>query len=267
MPPMPYAMEIGPVFSLLNDYVEEKQHMVNLLTELRDPTITSLNQTEVFSSSSAKALPNNAITHIEQDWFGYRPGTTKQDPFDPNNPGTTGWWTRWNGDAAGITRETLVRALEVALGVPHVGAGENTAPPEPTRCWRLQFIWACGAPFFQGWVSWQWDEDDPMEGFVSVTFTTPGNGHLLYATPHRPANAPAPSLGYEDPAVTVGNYGMWLIGENETEARPRGEREFTDLGVDVLPDWPEAFVHTHGGVTVVSPAEIDGGVLPAGRPW
>jgi len=270
MPPMPYAMEIGMVFSLLDDYVEEQARMLQLLIDLRTPGIDLLSQTQAFGAPSVQALPNDPVSHIESDWFGYppvppgQPPSTSQPPFDPTNPQQTGWWTRWNGDAAGITRETLVRALEVALGVPH---HPDDLSPVPNRCFRLQFIWTCGAPFFQGWVSWIWDEDDPMQGVVTVTFTTPGNGHPLYATPRRPANAALPPNDYEDPAWTVGNYGMWIIGENQTEVLRPHHKHFKGLGVGVLPDWPNAFVHTFGGVMVIAPAEIDGGVLRAGRTW
>ena len=51
---------------------------------------------------------------------------------------------------------------------------------------------------FQGWVTWQtWDSEDgstpeaPTNGMVTVTFSTPGNGHALYATPRRSV-APGP---------------------------------------------------------------------------
>jgi hypothetical protein len=272
MPPMPYAMEIGPMFSLLDDYVEDQVHMVRLLAELRDPSVELLSQTEMFSAVSVKTLPNDPVAHIESDWFGYppvpagQPPSTSQPAFNASNPQPTGWWTRWYGDAAGITRETLVRALEVALGVPH---NPDDLSPQATRCWRLQFIWTCGAPFFQGWVSWMSEEDEPQEGYVTVTFTTPGNGHPLYATPRRPAGAfgPPSPPDYEDPAWTVGPYGMWIIGENRTEVLRAHHKHFKSLGDGVLPNWPNAFVRTYGGVTVIAPAEVDGGMLDAGRTW
>jgi hypothetical protein len=270
---MPYVMEIGTIFSLLNDYLEDRSHMVQMLTELRDPNVTQLSQMEFFTQSPNPPTPATTwpavVSHIETDWFGWDPLTHQQPPFNPVNPAQTGWWTRWYGNADQITRETLRRALEVALGVAHDAAGVT-----PSRQWRVMFTWSCGAPMFQGWVAWQWVEHHPQQGFVLGTFTTPGNGHPLYATPHRPPGA-GPAPDYEDPVVRnpadvndPAYYGMWIIGDQSTDVLLPPVPSWQPLGTGVLPNWPNAFVHTYGNpALVVSPAEEDGGVLRAGHSW
>jgi hypothetical protein len=99
-----------------------------------------------------------------------------------------------------------------------------------------------------------------------VTFTTPGNGHPLYSTPHRPGGG-AGLADYEDPATTVGNYGLWIIGQDQTEVVRPPHHHWHALGAGVLPNWPNAFVYTFGDIVVVAPAEEDGGVLRAGKQW
>jgi hypothetical protein len=275
-------MEIGQVFSLLNDYLEDKPNMVAMLKDLRDPTVKRLPDMDFFKNGNwPSTSPAAAVAaHIETDWFGWDPITGVQDAFDPNHPAPTGWWTRWYGDADKITRETLKRALEVALGVPDGGP----IPSTPPRSWRVMVNWTCGAPMFQGWVAWEWDENDAQEGYVLVTFTTPGNGQLLYATPHRPGwpqapGSPAGPPDYEDAATSVGNYGLWVIGDHCTDVLRPPTPVWNQLGSGVLPAWPNAFVYTHGpvnvphpewyigDVAVVAPAEEDGGVLRIGETW
>ena len=270
MPPMPYPMSIGPVFSLLNDYLEEGAYMVDMLRELRDPTVRRLSDMEFFKGRELPPRPDGttAVEHIETDWFGWEPTTGVQDAFSRKNPVKTGWWTAWYGNADQITRETLMRALEVALGVPH-----NSEEVTPSRQWQLMVNWTCGAPTFQGWVMWQSVKRDPTKGFVVCTFSTPGNGNSLYATPHHPGTPSG--KGYQDPAVTVGNRGMWVIGDQCTEMRLRGSDDWLPVTGE-LPDWTNAFVYTHEqpdpnqpgsfipGLAVVSPAEEDGGVRPTG---
>jgi hypothetical protein len=272
MPTMPYTMEIGPVFSIFADYLEDEANVKKLLAQMRQIPVLPLTQMEVFTGAGVAAVPGgNAVQHIERDWFGFVPTTQAQPPFNPLQPNQTGWWSNWYGDAEAITRETMRCAVEVALGIPFQkqpnGKIQHDPLAEPTRCWWMQVTWTCGAPYFQGWVAWQQWSDTHRGGDVIVNFTTPGNGHPLYLTPHRPPNAPPPPNDYEDPAQTVDEYGLWIIGENRTDVITQKRTAFSPLGSGILPDWPNAFIHTHGDVCVVAPAEIDGGVLDAGRPW
>jgi hypothetical protein len=278
MPAMPYMFEVGRILSWVVDYCEDPAHLATLHQQLHDGI--PLTQIEALLSPN----PDNAtipdpvnlggsITpaeHIARDWLGW-PLTAgsyapPQPAWNPANPKRTGWWIQWHGDAEKILRETLLCATEIALDIPRGGAPTTQSSP---RHWHMQFLWVCGAPFLQGWVNWQeWDENDDAGGMVTVTFTTPGNGHKLYATPEAPSGAlPTPDDDYEDPATTVEEYGLWVIGETETEVVPLPGIPWSISGLDFLPPWANAFVHTSGNVVVVSPAELDGGVLEDGRPW
>src|SRR5262249_18975020 len=156
----------------------------------------------------------------------------------------------------------MIRAIEVALGIPHDGD-----PQKNTRAWRITFTWTCGAPMLQGWVYW-WDFDananggQRHDGIVNVTISTPGNGHPLYSTPYR-SDAAHPADYDDNPAIAQGEYGLWVIGEDQMDVRLPGSNGFTGTGRGVIPDWPN-FFHTSGNVVTVSPAEVDGGVKHAG---
>jgi hypothetical protein len=278
MPGMPYMLEVGRVMSWVTDYVENPGHLRTLFDQLRGhprhfelTEIDALNSTNPLNQTVPDPVNPGANIrpdeHLARDWLGWtewhhppRPG---QPQFLAGNPKPTGWWIRWYGDADDIIRKTLLCATEIALDVPRGGT-----TPSSGRHWHMQFLWVCGSPFFQGWVNWQeWDENDPQGGNVTVTFTTPGNGHPLYATPRRPAGAPAPDDGYEDPAQTVDEYGLWVIGQDKVDVLRPNKTPFHISGAGFLPAYPNAFIHTKGDPIVVSPAEIDGGVLPTGRDW
>jgi hypothetical protein len=249
-------MSIGEAFSLLDAYLQDQGNMVQMLKELRDPAVQRLSDMQFFGPSGSTAV-RTAVAHIETDWFGWDPQTGVQDAFDPANPAATGWWYGWYGNADKITRETFRRALEVALGVPH-----DSTDITPTRQWRVMFNWTCGAPLFQGWVVWQCNDADTQNGFVLCSFTTPGNGYQLFATPFHPGTGPE---GYGGPAAP-GNSGMWVVGDQCTEIVYRD----ADVGIrmtDYLRDWTNAFLYTHelpdpaqAGIAVVAPTLQDGGV-------
>jgi hypothetical protein len=271
---MPYVVEVGAVLSALTDYFKEEKHLQDTLIELRDDTkkLPDL-------LASVGATPE-MVQHFAADWLGYLSTTpmTQQAAFDPKNPKSTGWWTTWYGDAEGILRETMVRAIEVALGIPHDGD-----PQENTQCWRMTFMWTCAAPMLQGWVYW-WDFDYNANGsssgtgsgngsghgdagMVNVIFSTPGNGHPLYATPYRSATDDPPDYDVNPTASQGDEYGLWVIGEDQMEVRQPESTTFMGLGHGVIPDpWPN-FFHTSGGAVTVSPAEVDGGVKHAGDPF
>jgi hypothetical protein len=252
-------MSIGPIFSALNEYLEDKSYMVDMLKELRDPAVRRLSDMAFFKGREFPGRMDGLTTveHIETHWFGWDHETGVQDAFDPDNPMKTGWWSAWHGNAYEITRETLRRALEVALGVSH-----DAKDVTPTRQWQLMINWTCGAPTFQGWVMWQSVQHDEATGCVVCTFSTPGNGNSLYATPYHAGASPS---GKGSPLI-VGDRGMWVIGDRITDIR-MADGKWNNEVTGELPDWTGAFIHTHGagndsGVAVVSPPEVDGGVRP-----
>jgi hypothetical protein len=274
MPGMPYVVEVGAVLSALTDYFKEEKHLQDTLNDLRDDT---KRLPALLTSVGAKP---EIVQHFAKDWLGYQSTApmTQQANFDPTSPKTTGWWTAWYGDAEGILRETMIRAIEVALGIPHDGD-----PQENTQCWRMTFTWTCAAPMLQGWVYW-WDFDynansgpggngsgngngHSNDGIVNVIFSTPGNGHPLFATPYRSGTDDPPDYN-DNPTSALGDeYGLWVIGEDRMEVRLPDSSNFMGLSHGVIPEpWPD-FFHTSGDTVTVSPAEVDGGVKHAGDPF
>ena len=63
---------------------------------------------------------------------------------------------------------TLIRGLEVSLGLE-----VDEDPNNSLRNWPVDFIWICGAPKFEGWVSWRTHD---ATGFVTILMVTPSIG-------------------------------------------------------------------------------------------
>lgn len=112
---------------------------------------------------------------IAKNWFGYRirhDGTLDTKPH-PNKP--TGMWDGYQGNVERIIANTLVRAIEVSLGLDHGAAVPTGAPP---RSWPIYFFFKCQQPFFEGWVTWQCHSvNRRAAGQVTVLFATPGHNH------------------------------------------------------------------------------------------
>jgi hypothetical protein len=278
MPAMPYMFEVGRILSWVNEYLETPDNAQHLFDQLHAGVplteIDALNSPNPENATIPDPVVGGHITpagHVARDWLGWQNWKARlpagpQPPFNPAAPNRTGWWVRWNGNAEGVIRETLLCATEVALNYPR---GKNVRLPKAkARHWRMQFLWVCGAPFLQGWVNWQeWDKGD-RDGMVTVTFTTPGNGHPLYATPEAARVLPAPdNADYEVNPQTVGEYGLWVIGEDRCDVLAPPKAAFFVSGAGFLPPMTNQFIHTSGNVIVVSPQELDGGVRRIGRDW
>src|SRR5262249_11985581 len=104
---------------------------------------------------------------------------------------------------------------------------------------------------------------DDEDGVVNVIFSTPGNGRSLYATPHR-APAGTPDDYEENPATSAGEFGLWVIGEEQMDTQAPGSGSWAHATGYIPTVW-RTFFHTSGGVVRVSPAEDEGGVLHAGN--
>lgn len=255
---MPYTVAVGAELSKLTRYCRVQKNLERSLDDLR----SSLTLPECFGNAGAHPA---IVNHFAVHWLGYDPTTmTPQPPFNPANPDTTGWWTAWYGNAEDVMRKTMIRAIEVALGL---NAGDPTV--RASRCWRMMFTWTCGSPMLQGWVHW-WDfnldEAQPADdGIVNVIFSTPGNGQPLFATPKKPGGGAGVGDYEENPAGATGEYGLWVIGEGDMDVRQPGSPAFKNVGDASIPaPWPN-FFHTKGGAVAVSPAEVDGGMLHAGN--
>jgi hypothetical protein len=167
-------------------------------------------------------------SHIDSDWFG---GTD---------------WRSWSGvDTEGIVRETIIRALEVSLGLPHhyrssqgraisledYGLRPGGEPPE--RNWPIEFWAVSGVPYFAASLTWRRERNDPQRGLVIVTWLTPGAATSL--TSARKADD-------LNPTDATGWTGSWIIRHevNEVSSPTRAA--------------------SSGEIVTVSPAEENGGV-------
>ena len=112
---------------------------------------------------------------MAEDWFGYRirPDGSLDTRRHPNKP--TGMWDGYQGNVERIVATTLVRAIEVSLGLDHDAAIPTGAP---ARSWPIYFFFKCQQPFFEGWVTWQCHSiNRRAAGQVTVMFATPGHNH------------------------------------------------------------------------------------------
>src|SRR5580693_6032643 len=127
MPGMPYNLEQGPYLAMLEDLINKNP--VRCLNSLRDagkPVTDILRNPSIDIPGRHHHQTTAALAdHIDKDWFGIKPGS-QSDP-------TSRYWSYWEGDAQGIVRETIVRAIEIALGLDHGAA----APDGDRQQWHV----------------------------------------------------------------------------------------------------------------------------------
>ncbi len=241
MPGMPYMLEKGELFAVVEDYIADISRRLTLLQNLKDRSVPVWDTGVLWPA---------AMQHVRVDWLGnpaFDPATKqfRQPPVaDPSQAGPTGFWKQWHGPAEAILRETLQRSIEVSLGVEHVASStaENAqsapatqfdpaeAPAGPySRWWPVEMLWVCGAPNFQGWITWRKHGLGPTEGQVTVVFTTPApvTPYPMYDSVYVGASAPPASRGanYKDANVGEGvdaltdlnaPRGVWVVGSKKT---------------------------------------------------
>jgi hypothetical protein len=268
MPGMPYHLEKGPVLSVLESYanggagasVTRHRNMKVVLDRLRDPTIDLTDVGGLDSTNLDGGATNpwptfqDRATHIQQDWFGMT-AAGPQAAFNPANPTRTGFWVSYYGDVESIVRETLVRALEVALGVDH-GAPSAGA----TRYWRIELFWKCPNPWFEGWVTWRSESATAATGQVTVIFATPGNGGWVYPDPRSGRNPVV------DPASSQTDRGMWIVTHGGHDPYVVSSSIETKPGVLPIPTLGAFWAGTAPLVTV-APSFGDGGGRDGGLPY
>jgi hypothetical protein len=112
---------------------------------------------------------------ILEDWFGYRIRNNGTLDTKPRANKPTGMWDGYQGNVERIIANTLVRTIEVSLGLEH---GAPIPTGAPARSWPIYFFFKCQQPFFEGWVSWQCHSANRRAaGQVTVIFATPGHNH------------------------------------------------------------------------------------------
>jgi hypothetical protein len=255
---MPYIAEKTGVFNVYEDYLDDLEHRLEMLVNLRNLNVR-LSDKPVLEASSLPTPGNLAPgqtkadwykQHVHRDWHGspvFNAGTWVQPAGQ-----TTGWWQRWFGPAEKILRESFLRAIEVSLGLAHRPPSQATRPdgaPDPderpalhvvpedapvraevTRFWPIEILWVCGSPMLQGWVTWRQHGVYPAAGQVTLLLTTPwplwGHPLNLNPTPDTPPQPPADRDYKVDPGTVqdvAHPRGMWVIGAEETKVREEPE--------------------------------------------
>jgi hypothetical protein len=244
---------------MLEDLINRDPH--RCLRSLRDPAkpVTAIMRDPPIKIDGGP-YANTALLadHIDRDWFGIKPD-------GDGTSGTSRYWGYWRGDAQGIIRETMVRAIEVALGLEH---GEDDAGTD-RRHWHVSLLTACGIRWFEGWINWRRVGADPDGGHVMVLLLTPTHGKPADPTLLRPTTSSAHSPGppYEvNPARAVGDQGLWAVGtalERRIDPEPTSA-QWVSPGTFPRPHLGPTYVGD-GDIVVVAPPEAQGGVLPDGR--
>jgi hypothetical protein len=257
--PMPYVLEMGPYFSVLEDLLGDPARRAKTLARLRagDP-LSDLVGLESNSLDGDQHDRNYRVDKLNRGWFGMtRPGGRWQKNLDAV---PTGHWHGYQGDPEAIMRATLIRAIEVALGIDH-----GTDPATRSRFWPIDFYWICQGPFFQGWVTWLAPSRFDASGRVTVTFTTPAaEGHPVKEKITRPpAQAGARYRCPPDPDDWKASHGMWVVGHEDYDKIVLLSTQGTGLRRIAVPSVQWRRKRTD--VVCVAPAEWEGGVLSEGR--
>jgi hypothetical protein len=283
--PMAYMLAKGPIMSLLETMANgrttaELQQIQNVLDGLRDGT--RLTQLPLFDSANQPG-GSDLIDRLENYWFGRAQQADQtwvdQPAFDPQNPKPTGYWRGYHGDVESVLRQTMVRAVEVALGID---GGQGVS--DRTRHWPVEVFWACPHPWVEGWVTWRSDPDDPAVGQVTVVFATPGDTvNQIAADPTDPPEPPSPVPLADLPAVS--SHGMWLVSESKHAAHTvyKMVQLHEDSAVDMILDlvaimvgsdrdtWfvpsPTTLHQGFGDIVTVDIPAAHGGPVPEGVPY
>ena len=267
---MPYNLEKGPYLAMFEDILNrDPVRCLRSLRNLDQPVTAMLREARSDISGGPFRTTAELADHIDQHWLGLDPGSGQRGQE------TSHYWAYWEGDAQSIVRETLVRAIEVALGMEH-GARPLRSP---SQRWRISMLTACGIRWFEGWLTWQRLGDDPRAGLVSVLLLTPTHGKPVEPTllrplpatdgsPRRPSSR-KPGRPYAvNPERAEGDFGMWAVGSLlEYRRDPDAESgKWVRSGQFPRPRLGPTYV-SKGDVVVVAPPEDQGGVLPNGRPY
>jgi hypothetical protein len=188
----------------------------------------------------------------------------------------TGFWVQYFGNVEEIVRQTLIRTIELSLGLEH---GEDVPSGGPRRVLPVELFWKCPQRWFEGWVTWRWDETHGT-GQVTTIFATPGSGKPVLQNPldGRDAKAspsslvttagqipvgPGPSSGRANPGQAA--KGMWVVTHQHHLEMPDLPDHFPSASGDwAIPEFGPTYVGLCD-VVCVEPSEQDGGVNPYGR--
>ena len=272
---MPYLLDKGPYFEVIEDLLSDMGKRVALLGQLRAGV--ALSDLVGFDTSNLNGDGHDKgwrVDHLNRDWFGMTDngagaGWHKQPGVFP-----TGFWAGYQGDPEAILREATKRAIEVSLGVRHGLQGEpEPAASEIQRAWPIDMYWICQGPWFQCWVLWRQRDNTQTAGGVTLLITTPaGRGYPLTSKITRPVDPNDPPYTAPEyaspppPGAELESRGVWVIGHEDYDktvicsTRPGRKRRIVVPRVE----WRAVDPDT---VACVRPAEWEGGVLHDGRAY
>jgi hypothetical protein len=152
--------------------------------------------------------------HIERDWF---------ESHGSGAP--TAQWRDWSGNAEGIVRETVIRAIEISLGVDHLPwTGARVDPlgeyglsyhTPAFQNWPIEFWCASPVPMLQGSLSWS---ELNGEGRVVVTWLLPAAQGQEILSDFREASN---DFRKNPNATSRDRFGSWIVGQELTVGQPR----------------------------------------------
>jgi len=280
--PMPYVMDIGPYFSVLENRLNTPAKRADILSKLRNGLLVSdIAGLDSQNLSADGKTPQQRVEILNQCWFGMTQSAAGGWVPQPN-AFPTGFWNGYQGQPHEILRAALIGAIEVSLGINPGALWIDPNQPVPTdgklkragkrlrklfrpgRDWPIELSWVCQGPFFQCWVTWM--KGPGSGGHVSLTITTPAakglpvDPKITRPIPVKPEYAsPPPNNAY------AAERGVWVFGHEDYDVQTTYSTIPTDVGVILIP--AKEYRRKSTDVVCVRPAEWEGGVLAAGRPY
>jgi hypothetical protein len=302
---MPYVLDKGPYFSVIESLLSNPAKRVDLLNKLRagapGGVTPGLMLADLcgFDSPSLAGGPLSVAqmkAHLNEQWFGMKQvgGVWQKQPGALQ----TGWWVGYTGDPEAIMREAMIRAIEVSLGIQHPLPGvaaevpqispiENwneaesvmASSPPLAKHWPIDVNWICQGPAFQCQILFQrTDAASPTGGKVTLLITTPpADGYPLTSQITRPL---PPAVG----AYTSADYADSRPAPNPTPLDPGAHNMQFGVWVVGEEDYERTRTSSTAGSTggslplptvrwfpkkpnivTVRPAEWEGGVRNIGR--
>ena len=116
---MPYLLDKGPYFEVIEDLLSNRGKRIEILGSLRGGAAlaTSWASTRAVSSPTGRT-PDYRVEHLNEDWFGMTNNAGARDWQKQPNKFPTGFWRGYQGDPEAILRDAMKRTIEVSLGLP-----------------------------------------------------------------------------------------------------------------------------------------------------
>jgi hypothetical protein len=199
MPGMPYHLEKGAALGFVEVCLNDPSKQQTILENMRDPAVPfgqGILDDPVLAPYAPFIAPFNDLAEfVRSSWFG---------------PKGASYWIDYEGDVEGIVRLTVIRALEVALGIPH----GDPFPSVPSRRWPIEVLWHCSQRWFEGWLTFKQLDSTGQQGRVTLVFASPAHrGGDITSNTLDPASVGRPAMqAKEVPAADpYPDQGMWLI--------------------------------------------------------